>query len=70
MAQNPYNLDEILIVRGDHTTFNSFVIYTISNNTIQFGQNLNEQTRRMTCVIIDNQYYNTQPYWYVNYLLH
>ena len=63
MAMNPSNSDELVMADGYLSSM--FAIYTISTDTFTFGKDLNTAVLRPTCVMIDNDYFNVNPYWYI-----
>ena len=62
MQFNPFNTSEILLVEayGD-----AFGVFNIDDNTFTLGETLDHAIKRQSCVAIDNEYMNDEPYFYV-----
>ena len=62
MQFNPFNTSEILLVESNGDAFG---VYNIENNIFTLGKTLDYSITRQSCIVIDNEYMNDEPYFYV-----
>ena len=65
IVQNPADSNQLLMVEGNYLATNNFAIWSISTGSLQYGQNLPTAVQRPVCVIVNNNYFSSDPYWFV-----
>ena len=62
MVQNPGTEDQFLIIDGLGTGFATF---NSTTNTATIGQSFSTSVDRPVCIVVNNEYYSTRPYFYI-----